>query len=419
MLVDPLDPAPPAGPAGAALQRLTGSWAERLRRSGRRPRVALPDSTDARVLWAASRLAAQAAVTPVLLGEPARIRALAADIGLRLPEDPGLLDILDPARLTDDSRYAAVLGPALAARPRLTAGERRELAADPVFLAATALRLGDVDACVAGSTRPTAEVLRAGLYVVGLAPGVRTLSSSFLMVLPDGSTLGYGDCAVVVEPTPAQLADIAQATAGTYAALTGDRPRVAFLSFSTGGSAAHPRVDRAREALRLVRARAPELEVDGELQYDAACVPSIGRAKAPGSSVAGRANTFVFPGLEAGNIGYKIARWVGGAAAVGPLLQGLAAPLHDLSRGCTGSDIAAIALAGGLQSVDGSGPVADDVRPAAPVALGVAGGADAARDVRPEYERVPDRPPEPAGPSAARGTASTSPAPGSWATSGP
>ncbi|MDI3405660.1 phosphotransacetylase [Streptomyces cavernicola] len=359
MLVDPLAPAqPPAGEAGPAVHRLVESWAARLRRYDRRPRVALADGTDARALWAAARLAAQGAVTPVVVGDPARVRALAADIGLQLPDDPDLFDILDPARMAADPRYADTLGAALDARGRLSAGERRELSADPLFLAATALRLGDVRACVAGSTRPTADVLRAGLYVVGLAPGIRTLSSSFLMVRPDGRTLGYGDCAVVVDPDPAQLADIAQATGATYRALAGEDPRVAFLSFSTSGSASHPRVERVREAIRLARAAAPELTVDGELQYDAAAVPAIGHSKAPASPVAGSANTFVFPSLEAGNIGYKIAQWTGGAAAIGPLLQGLAAPLHDLSRGCSGSDIAAIALVGGLQAMERAAPTA-------------------------------------------------------------
>ncbi|MER7396026.1 phosphotransacetylase [Streptomyces sp. NPDC000151] len=347
MLIDPLAPAEERGPA----QALIDSWADRLRTAAtNKPRIALPEATDPRVLWAAARLAEQRAVTPVLTGDPARIRELAADLDLKLPEDPDRLDILDPARLAADPRCADALAEALNARRRLSSRDRRELAADPLFLAATALRLGDVDGCVAGSDRPTADVLRAGLYVVGLAPGIRTLSSSFLMVLPDGRTLGYGDCAVVVDPTARELADIARATATTYQELTGDRPRLALLSFSTKGSAQHPQVDRVREAVLQLRTADPELEVDGDLQYDAAAVPAIGRAKAPASPVAGQANTFIFPGLAAGNIGYKIAQRLGGATAIGPLLQGLAAPLHDLSRGCTGPDIAALALATGVQA---------------------------------------------------------------------
>ncbi|MFF2502660.1 phosphate acyltransferase [Streptomyces sp. NPDC058067] len=351
MLIDPIDPArPPAGPAGAAVQHLLDTWAQRLRPASRRPRVALAEGTDPRALWAAVRLAEQHAITPVLVGDPARIHARAAELGLKLPDDPDRLDLLDPAALAADDHCADTLAKALAARRGLPLAGRRDLAADPLYLTATALRLGKVDACVAGSNRPTADVLRAGLHVVGLAPGIRTLSSSFLMVMPGGDLLGYGDCAVVVDPTSRELADISLATAATYRALTGETPRVALLSFSTKGSASHVQVDRVREALSLVRATAPDLVVDGEMQYDAAAVPAIGRSKVPSSKLAGRANTFVFPGLAAGNIGYKIAQWAGGAAAVGPLLQGLAAPLHDLSRGCTGPDIAALALASALQA---------------------------------------------------------------------
>ncbi|MEV0601619.1 phosphotransacetylase [Streptomyces sp. NPDC050315] len=331
-------------------QTLITTWADRLRDAQHKPRIALAEGTDPRALWAAAHLAEQGTVTPVLTGNPTRIRDLAADLDLKLPEDPDALDILDPAALAADPRCADALGEALEARRRLTSHDRRELAADPLFLTATALRLGDIDGCVAGSNRPTADVLRAGLYVVGLAPGIRTLSSSFLMVLPDGRALGYGDCAVVVDPTSAELADIARATATTYEQLTDDRARLALLSFSTKGSAQHPQVDRVRDAVRLLRAADPGLEVDGDLQYDAASVPAIGRAKAPASTVAGQANTFIFPGLAAGNIGYKIAQRVGGATAIGPLLQGLAAPLHDLSRGCSGPDIAALTLATAVQS---------------------------------------------------------------------
>ncbi|MFF1358425.1 phosphate acyltransferase [Streptomyces sp. NPDC058297] len=364
MLIDPLDPArTPAGPAGAAVQQLLDSWAERLRPASRRPRVALAEGTDSRAIWAAVHLAEQHAITPVLVGDPARIRARAAELGMKLPDDPDRLDLLDPAALAADDECADTLGKALSARRGLALAGQRALATDPLYLTATALRLGKVDACVAGSNRPTADVLRAGLYVVGLAPGIRTLSSSFLMVMPSGDLLGYGDCAVVVDPTSRELADIALATAATYRALTGDPPRVALLSFSTKGSASHPQVDRVREALSLVRATAPDLVVDGELQYDAAAVPAIGRSKVPASKLAGRANTFVFPGLAAGNIGYKIAQWTGGAAALGPLLQGLAAPLHDLSRGCSGSDIAALALAGALQADGARAPHAQEETP--------------------------------------------------------
>lgn len=368
MLVEPHGPLQFPGEAGPAVARLAGTWSARLNAAARRPRVALPESGDTRVLWAAARLAGQGALTPVLLGEPGTVRARAADLGLKLPEDPEALDILDPARLAKEPRCADTLGEALARRRKLSRAEREELAADPLYLAAATLAAGATDVCVAGSSRPTADVLRAGLHVVGLAPGVRTLSSSFLMVLPDGGALGYGDCAVVVDPDPGQLADIARATARTYGQLTGAEPRVALLSFSTDGSADHPRVDRVRQARELLREQGTEFAVDGDLQYDAASDPETGRAKAPSSPVAGQANTFVFPGLEAGNISYKVAQRVGGCAAIGPLLQGLAAPLHDLSRGCTGADIAALALAGGVQALSRTSapPAPHPVEPSCP-----------------------------------------------------
>jgi phosphotransacetylase len=353
MLVQPHAPATveadetadPASPAEAAAARLTEEWEERmLALGGRRPRVALAEGGDARVLWAAARLAHRGAVTPVLIGAPERLRALAAEIGLKLPEEQERLDFLDPAEAAADPDITRLLSDA---RPQC---DEAAAEPDPLHLAAAALRLGRVDACLAGSTRPTADVLRAGLRIVGLAPGIRTLSSSFLMVQPDGRLLGYGDCAVVPDPDPEQLSDIARATAATYGTLTDRQPRVAFLSFSTGDSAGHARVDRVREAVALTRTAEPGLAVDGPLQYDAAAVPAIGRAKAPSSRVAGAAEVFVFPGLEAGNIGYKIAQRVGGAVALGPLLQGLAAPLHDLSRGCSGLDIATLATLAALQS---------------------------------------------------------------------
>ena len=283
---------------------------------------------------------AQAAVNParVVLADLGDPRADAAAARLTAG---GLVDVVAPVL---DRADAGILATADAAvRQGLDPD-------DPVVAAAILVRAGMADAAVAGATRPSADVLRAGLNVLGVAPGVGVVSSSILFVLRDGRVIAYGDCGVVPDPDEVQLASIAVSTARTFETLSGESARVAMLSFSTRGSARHARVDKVRNATALVGDLAPDLVVDGELQFDAAWVPEVADMKAPGSPVAGGANVFVFPDLDSGNIAYKITERLGGARAFGPLLQGLDGVFHDLSRGCSADDIFDVAVIAGLQA---------------------------------------------------------------------
>ncbi len=283
-------------------------------------RIVLADGSDERARAAAASLAAQGLAEPVLVDDPVE-----------------------------------VCSPAVRAYARASAWRERIDLNDPLHVAALMVAVGEADACVGGASRPSADVVRAALFCIGPAPGIDTISSCFLMLLADGTPITYGDCGVIPEPDAAQLAAIAMATAATHAELTGEMPRVAMLSYSTKGSATGVGVERVRSATQMVRDQMGALAVDGELQFDAAWDREVAAVKAPGSEVAGRANVFVFPDLNSGNIAYKITQRLAGARAYGPLLQGTAGVIHDLSRGCSTDDIFSVALIAACQAAQRRG----------------------------------------------------------------
>ena len=318
-------------------------------------RIVLAEGTDPRVARAACEIVQTGIAQVTLLGAPDTLRAAAEEGGAAIPGSG--LELLDPADAPGRERYAEAYAEAIA-RKGGTLEDAREAMLDPIFFAAAQGAAGDADGAVMGAAHATAHVLRAAIRCVGTAADSSLVSSSFLMVVPPGGDtderpLLYSDCAVVPDPDPEQLADIAGAAVKTWRALRPDAPRVAFLSFSTYGSAEHPRVERVREASRIFRAAHPDVAADGELQADAALVPSVGLSKAPGSRVAGDANILIFPDLDSGNIGYKLTQRLAGAAAIGPILQGLRQPIQDLSRGCSASDIVETAAITVLLSQEG------------------------------------------------------------------
>jgi phosphate acetyltransferase len=315
--------------------------------------VVLPESYDERMLFAAEKITAEGLAKITILGNPEKVKAEAAAKNVDLTG----VDILDPTTAPKLNAYVDKLVE-LRAKKGLSREDALKLltAPDNLFFAGMMVREGDMAGCVAGATSTTGNVLRAAIQTIGTAPGIKTVSSFFVMITKnasfgDNGIIFYADCAVNPNPDSQGLAEIAVATARNCKALTGVDARVAMLSFSTKGSAAHEDIDKVTKAMQIAKEIDPSLLIDGELQADAALIQKIGEKKAPGSPVAGKANVMIFPDLDAANISYKLTERIGGAEAIGPVIQGLAKPVNDLSRGCSVEDIVNVSAITVLQAL--------------------------------------------------------------------
>lgn len=322
------------------------------RAKANKQRIVLPEGTEERTLKAADRLLADGVAEIILIGNAAEIGNMAVASGLK---NLSKATIIDPKNHEKKEIYTKLLLE-LRQKKGMTMEKAAVLVEDPLFLACLMIKNGDADGEIAGAQNTTGDVLRPALQIIKTAPGISCVSGAFLMFLKD-KTFGdegvmvFADCAVMPNPTAPELAQIAVATAETTRSIVGREPKVAMLSFSTKGSASHEMVDKVVEATRIAREMEPELKIDGELQADAAVIASVAAQKAPGSEIAGKANVLVFPSLEVGNIAYKLVQRLSGAEAVGPILQGMAAPVNDLSRGCSVDDIYKMVAIAANQSI--------------------------------------------------------------------
>ena len=303
--------------------------------------IVLPEGEEDRNVQAAAKVVAAGLAKIIMLGDPEKVKAVAAKYGANIDGS----EIINPATSDKAAGYAATLFELRKAKG-MTEEQAAKLVADPMYYGIMMVKSGDADGRVSGAIHSTGDMLRPALQIIKAKPGMKTVSSCFLIESPlpqfgDNGIMIFSDCAVMPNPTAEELANIALGAADSARSLAGIEPRVAMLSFSTKGSAKHDNVTKVQEATRIAHEMVPDLMLDGELQLDAALVPSVGALKAPGSAVAGKANVLVFPDLQSGNIGYKLAQRLGQAEAYGPILQGIAKPCNDLSRGCSVDDIVA------------------------------------------------------------------------------